>query len=123
MTDFDFDVVVAGAGPAGAWTWYRLATAGARVAVVDGSHPREKPCGGGISARALQLLKPLPARTIGAVRPDYDGGIPRRIETASVSLPSSDGNSPALVVMSRRDFDGTLLTAACEAGASTFLSA
>ena len=113
----DFDVVVAGAGPAGAWMSYRLATAGARVAVVDGSHPREKPCGGGISARALQRLKSLPVERLAHCVRITTAAFRAGSETASVSLPSTDGNNPALVVMSRRDFDGTLLAAACEAGA------
>jgi flavin-dependent dehydrogenase len=47
------DVLVVGAGPAGAWAAYLLARAGARVQVVDASHPREKPCGGGLTGRAL----------------------------------------------------------------------
>src|SRR5436190_17524519 len=50
------DVVVAGGGPAGCWTARTLALAGARVAIVDGSHPREKPCGGGVTGRALALV-------------------------------------------------------------------
>ncbi len=32
-----------------------LARNGAHVALVDGSHPREKPCGGGVTGRALEL--------------------------------------------------------------------
>src|ERR1700681_2663939 len=50
------DVVVIGAGPAGAWTAYLLARRGARVLIVDPSHPREKPCGGGVTGRALSLV-------------------------------------------------------------------
>ena len=34
------DVVIIGAGPAGSLAAFRLARAGARVALVDGSHPR-----------------------------------------------------------------------------------
>src|SRR5262245_25365949 len=52
-----FDVAVVGAGPSGAWAAYRLATSGARVAIVDPSHPREKPCGGGVTGRALSLVR------------------------------------------------------------------
>ncbi|MBI4477128.1 MAG: FAD-dependent oxidoreductase, partial [Acidobacteria bacterium] len=57
-----FDVAVIGAGPAGAWAASCLARGGARVALFDPSHPREKPCGGGITSRALSIVGPyLPA--------------------------------------------------------------
>ncbi len=49
-----FDVIVAGAGPAGATAAKVLGEAGAAVLLIDKSaFPRDKPCGGGISARAL----------------------------------------------------------------------
>src|SRR3954470_5305173 len=51
-----FDVAIVGAGPAGAWCATRLAADGVRVALVDGSHPREKPCGGGVTGRALESI-------------------------------------------------------------------
>ena len=51
-----FDVAVIGAGPAGAVAARDLARSGARVALIDGSHPREKPCGGGVTGRALAVL-------------------------------------------------------------------
>ena len=50
------DIAVVGAGPAGAWTAYLLARRGARVVLIDPSHPREKPCGGGVTGRALDLV-------------------------------------------------------------------
>ena len=52
------DVAVVGAGPAGAAATLRLAAAGLRVLLIDKakSFPREKPCGGGITARALARL-------------------------------------------------------------------
>src|SRR5437660_11927113 len=68
------DVIVAGAGPAGAIAARDLARAGATVALVDGSFPREKPCGGGVTARALDLIdSEMPeigpsGRAIGSVR-------------------------------------------------------
>jgi 2-polyprenyl-6-methoxyphenol hydroxylase-like FAD-dependent oxidoreductase len=50
------DVLIVGAGPAGTWAAYRLAPAGARVKIFDASHPREKPCGGGLTGRALRIV-------------------------------------------------------------------
>ncbi len=52
-----FDVIVIGAGPAGSTTAYRLAREGARVLLLDKARfPRDKPCGGGISGRAMREL-------------------------------------------------------------------
>jgi geranylgeranyl reductase family protein len=52
-----FDAIVVGAGPAGSTTAYRLARAGARVILVDRARfPRDKPCGGGVTIRAVRLL-------------------------------------------------------------------
>jgi geranylgeranyl reductase family protein len=49
-----FDVIVAGAGPAGATAAKILGEAGVSTLLLDKSaFPRDKPCGGGISARAL----------------------------------------------------------------------
>ncbi len=49
-----FDVIVAGAGPAGATAAKVLGEAGVSTLLLDKSaFPRDKPCGGGISARAL----------------------------------------------------------------------
>ena len=50
-----FDAVVIGAGPAGSTTGYRLAEAGISVLVVDkATFPRDKPCGGGLTMRAVR---------------------------------------------------------------------
>jgi geranylgeranyl reductase family protein len=52
-----YDVVVVGAGPAGATAAFHLARAGARVALVERETlPRHKTCGGGLVARALRWL-------------------------------------------------------------------
>lgn len=52
-----FDVIVIGAGPAGSTTAYRLAREGAHVLLLDKARfPRDKPCGGGISMRAMREL-------------------------------------------------------------------
>jgi flavin-dependent dehydrogenase len=50
-----FDVLIAGAGPAGSFAAERLARAGVRVALFDGRPAGEpKPCGGGVTSKALK---------------------------------------------------------------------
>lgn len=52
-----FDAIVVGAGPAGSTTAYRLAKGGASVLLLDRARfPRDKPCGGGLTLRAVRLL-------------------------------------------------------------------
>src|SRR6476619_7897257 len=76
------DIAVIGGGPAGAWAAYRLASRGARVTIFDPSHPREKPCGGGITGRALALVRDamapgtIPMRAVKSARFTMDG-LPR----------------------------------------------
>src|SRR5919109_4255490 len=52
-----FDVAVVGAGPAGSIAAYRLSRAHARVLLIDKVRfPRDKPCGGGLTMRAVRQL-------------------------------------------------------------------
>ena len=52
-----FDVLVVGAGPAGSAAAMHLTRAGARVLLADRARfPRDKPCGGGLTGRALRNL-------------------------------------------------------------------
>src|SRR5579871_3520145 len=54
MVRTSYDVIVVGSGPAGATAAKRLGQAGIATLVLDKcAFPREKPCGGGISARVL----------------------------------------------------------------------
>src|SRR5262245_1703396 len=54
LSSFSRPVLVVGAGPAGATAARHLALAGVPVRVLDrAAFPRNKPCGGGISLRAL----------------------------------------------------------------------
>lgn len=113
------DVAIVGAGPAGAWAAWTLAATGARVTIFDASHPREKPCGGGITGRALALL--------GDVNDCF--GSPVTIESARFEATGSSrapvialdhhGVTPrsALVVASRATFDRFLLDSAIARGA------
>src|SRR5262245_8441184 len=113
------DVAVIGAGPAGAWAAHTLARGGARVAMFDASHPREKPCGGGVTGRALALVDDALRGTL----------VPRRVirtarfidslrgDEAVVSLDDARAPDASLVVASRTAFDTALLDAAQRAGA------
>jgi menaquinone-9 beta-reductase len=108
------DVAVVGGGPAGARAAYALACRGARVTIFDGSHPREKPCGGGVTGRALALAGDAvdPAmfpRTI--IRSARFSNVASR-KDAVVAL-----DDKALVVASRASFDAALLAVAESAGA------
>jgi flavin-dependent dehydrogenase len=104
-------VAVVGAGPAGALCAWRLAGDGARVTVFDHSHPREKPCGGGLTAKALALLPPapgddpLPVRAVDHCRFDAGAG----------DLVELDLERP-VAIGSRRLLDAWLLRRATAAG-------
>lgn len=64
-----YDVLVVGAGPAGSATAIHLARGGARVLLADRARfPRDKPCGGGVTGRALRQapcdITPVVERTV-----------------------------------------------------------
>jgi geranylgeranyl diphosphate/geranylgeranyl-bacteriochlorophyllide a reductase len=113
----DFHVAIVGGGPAGSWAGFLLARAGARVAIVDGSHPREKPCGGGLSARALKLLQPFGGAAAPAGNDIVLSTFSDAKHTVDVPLERTGQQTPALRVSSRRTFDLSLLNAARDAGA------
>jgi geranylgeranyl reductase family protein len=121
------DVAIVGAGPAGAWAAYRLARRGACVTLIDPSHPREKPCGGGVTGRALALVASVldgarfPACVIRSARfVDSTRAVSAavRLETPLATSSSDPGRVGDLVVVSRTNFDGLLLAAARDAGAT-----
>ena len=64
-----YDVIVVGAGPAGSTTARECAARGLRVVLLDRAEfPRDKPCGGAVTVRALSLLPfditPVAERTV-----------------------------------------------------------
>lgn len=108
------DVVVVGAGPAGAMAAYATARTGVRVLLVDRSaYPRPKVCGCCVNARALELLTRHGLRErVEALRPHRystfrvaNGGV-----HASLTLPGGAS-------VSRDKFDLALVEAAVAAGA------
>ena len=77
--------MVIGCGPAGNTVAYRLASAGARVLMVDKEAlPRHKVCGGGLTAKALReapfSLLPVVERRVDAAFVAYAGAHPVRCE-------------------------------------------
>lgn len=114
------EIAIVGGGPSGARAAWKLARGGARVTILDPSHPREKPCGGGVSGRGLALVSDaiggsLHGQVIRTARLRTSDG-----RSTAVPLPlSRTPSGPAsLVVASRRDFDSALLAAATAAGAT-----
>lgn len=108
------DVLIVGAGPAGATAGRRLAAAGLRVRIVDrAAFPRNKPCGGGISIRALRrfpyLERELPRIATHTVARLYLEGPDGRS-----TVLESDG--PAALMIRRVEFDALLLSVAVQAG-------
>ena len=89
-----------------------FAKKGASVSIFDPSHPREKPCGGGLTGKSLALLPegpthdPLPARRVQSCR----------FDTARGLMIELDLGEPVGIV-SRADFDAWLLRRAVQAGA------
>jgi len=130
------DVAVVGGGPAGARAAYVLARHGARVTIFDGSHPREKSCGGGVTGRALALvidaIDPATVATTAIRRARFTRtfGVGPEGQTLRSDLGFSEGQTlrsdlgvsvplddAAVVVVSRAVFDAALLAAAEGAGA------
>ena len=107
------NVAVVGAGPAGALLAHHLARDGATVTIFDASHPREKPCGGGLTAKALALLPlapasdPLPVRWVDACRFESGSG-----PFVDVRLPRP------MAVAARRELDAWILRRAVASGAA-----
>lgn len=113
------DVVICGAGPAGAATAIWLARAGVEVIVADrATFPRDKTCGDGLTPRAVSELRRL----------GLDAWATQRIAIRGLRLrgfgaeqdipwpPSRFGTVGAAVP--RREFDHALLRAAATAGAT-----
>ena len=114
------DVIVVGAGPAGATTAYYLAQSGLDVLLLEKSRfPREKVCGDGLTPRAVKALVGM-----GVSVSEQDGwvrnkglrviGAGKRMELPWPELASYPGYG---LVRTRHDLDETLARRAQKAGA------
>ena len=106
------DILVVGAGPAGSATAIHLARGGARVVLVDRARfPRDKPCGGGLTGRALRHL---PCD----VEPVVERLVDRMVMRASYRMTvDRTASAPLMAMTQRRRLDAHLAEAAADAGA------
>jgi geranylgeranyl reductase family protein len=107
-----FDVFVVGAGPAGSATAIHLVRGGARVLLADRARfPRDKPCGGGLTGRALRHapcdVSPVVEHTVDrmVLRLGYGSSFARR------------SNQPLIRMTQRRRLDAHLAEQAAAFGA------
>jgi geranylgeranyl reductase family protein len=108
------DVLVVGAGPAGATAARALAAAGVSTLLLDrAAFPRHKPCGGALSGRVIgrfpylqSALHRIATHWISRLHLEGPSG-------GSVELQSE---TPAALMIRRLEFDHLLATLACEAG-------
>lgn len=106
------DVLVVGAGPAGSATAIHLARGGVRVLLVDRARfPRDKPCGGGLTGRALRAIPVDPSPV---VERDVDR-FELRLRYGSVFARTH--HKPLIRMTQRRRLDAHLVEQAQEAGA------
>ena len=109
----DFDVVVAGAGPAGASCARRAAELGLRVLLVErGRFPRPKRCAAGLSARALAHLGPDAARVVHREFRTVEFVVGERTTLVWT------GAERVLATTTRRELDALMAGAAESAGAA-----
>jgi len=113
------DVVVVGAGPAGATAATVLARAGRSVVVIDRAvFPRDKCCGDGLTTLALRELEQLGLEP--KMVPNWktvDAAWLRSPSGLEVCLPLP-GDGIFAATTPRRELDAALLDIACDAGAT-----
>ena len=112
------DVVVVGAGPAGAATAITLASAGHDVTIIDKAvFPRDKCCGDGLTTLALRELETLGFDPAGVT--DWqrvDGAVLRSPSGREVTVPLPPGPGTFAAVVPRLQLDAALVDVAVKAG-------
>jgi geranylgeranyl reductase family protein len=107
-----YDAIVAGAGPAGSAAAMRLARGGARVLLLDRARfPRDKPCGGGLTGRALAALPVDPRPVVEHEVDALELGLRYRKRFVRRSA------EPLVLMTQRRRLDAFLVEQAVAAGA------
>ena len=109
------EVSVVGGGPGGSWAAILLARRGHAVTLFDPQAPWEKPCGGGVTSRALERFD------------IFSGDLPRK-KIEEITLFFGDQNSVKvvperpLVIVSRKELGESLLNEAKRCGCKCFKS-
>src|SRR5262245_66022262 len=102
-------IAIVGAGPAGAWASTLLARRGHAVTLIDSQAPWEKPCGGGVTTKALSNFaifdSELPRKYIDRITIYFS-------DQRSVTVPTEQ----PLAVLSRQELGKYLMAEAEKAG-------
>src|SRR5215510_14790563 len=107
---FDAQVLVAGAGPAGAVAARTLAAAGIDTLLVDrAAFPRNKPCGGGLTMRALSRF-PWLERAMDGI--DVHSVAKLHLESPDGTVLKLDAKRPVGLLVRRVEFDHALVKSA-----------
>lgn len=105
-----YDVIVAGAGPAGATAAKILGEAGVATLLLDKSaFPRDKPCGGGISARALARFSYL-SDALQNIATNWVNKV--HFESPSGHIVDYRSDDPLYLMIRRCEFDHLLVSLA-----------
>lgn len=115
-----YDVIIAGAGPAGSTAGYILRKSGLRVLLVDkNTFPRKKVCGGLITHKTIMLLERVFGLTVKSLNEkgiiDYEAGS-YEIRSKNSVIASGKYGIPFRFI-DRYRYDDFLLSMAREAGA------
>ncbi len=104
-----FDIVVVGGGPAGATAAYKLGRSGAKVMLLDkaASFPRDKPCGGGLSARLLDRF-PYVREILEAAEVPVNPVSRVHLESPDGTRVTYQQGEPILYLIRRWEFDAAL---------------
>ncbi len=110
------DIAIVGGGPAGALCGERLASQGFHVTIFDERLAWEKPCGGGLTHKAIQAYPFL-----------LDGPQPKKIVRTAELISAGDHRvrfemGHPIVIYARKVLNGLLLDRAVAAGCTTVCS-
>jgi len=106
-----YDAIVIGGGPAGSTTAYRLAERGASVLLADkATFPRDKPCGGGMTLRAVRQCPVDPTPVV----EEWVDLVELRFRYRAAVVRQT--REPVVWMTQRRRLDAFLLEAAREKG-------